>query len=232
VAEAVGRRHGNGLRALALEGSSAKGLAAPRSDLEFCVLLASDRTDRWHTLFVSGMFVGLTYMSPAQALREARSVDYEWPVAGDRFTACRVLYDPDGLYGRLRRAAARAAAHADFAALAREALADMHESVLKVFSVGEDSLALSASAREAAYWAALAVALVNRHRYASVRAMYEESTTLEDLPSGYAGHVGRLLSAGSGADDLRRATGQLWRAMRAWSEARGTVWDDPGLDTL
>ncbi len=228
---ALKERCGGALRAVALEGSTAKGLAAPRSDLEFRVIL-SGRVDRWHTLFMDGMFVGLSVSTWAQTLRDARTVDYEWPLKGDRFTACRVLHDPEGLYARLRGAAVRAEARADFTALVREALADMYEHVLKLMCLGDGALSLTAEAREVAFWAAIAAALANRHLYASSRRMFEDALTLPGMPAVFAPALQALLSSGDAAPAVRAAAGRLWPAMREWGEGLGLTWEDPALQSV
>lgn len=226
VLAALRERYGERLRAVALEGSTAKGLAAPRSDVEFRVLLEPVERRSWRTAFVDGMFVGLGFASPAQALRRARSVDYLWPVAGDVLVTSRVLYDPGGLYPGLRQAALRAEARADFASLVEDALADMYEHVLKLFSLADDALALTAEAREVAFWAAIAVALGARHRYASSRTMYEESLCLGCTPPGFGVALPVLLSPTVDPAALRGAVGVLWPALRTWAAGLGRVWGE------
>jgi len=224
-------RHGSNLLAVAVEGSTAKGLDRPESDLELCVVLAGGEADRWYAAFHRGLFVGVSLVSPEEAEREAESVTYTWPVDGDRLWTARVLYDPMGLYVRLRALRVGAEAAADWARLAREALADMYEHVYKVFAARPDRETQAYEAAQVAFWAADAVALVNRYRYLSSRTMFAESQRLRSLPEGYAAHLRGLLARPEGVGLERHAAG-LWTACRAWAAALGIHLEDDDLRGL
>lgn len=224
-------RYGRGLLALAVEGSTAKGLDRPESDLECCAVVRSDEQHRWYAGFYRGMFVGVSIVSPEQALRDAQEVDDNWPVVGDRLWTAQVLHDPTGLYGRLREAAAEA--RADFAALEREALADMYEHVYKLCTLplagdGDGFAAMTATheAAQVAFWAADAVGLAHRHRYLSSRTMFAESAALPSLPREYGVHLEGLLGPGARASERRDHAGALWAAFLPWAGDRGVRLDD------
>lgn len=61
ILEVLKERYKDSLIAVAIEGSTAKGLDAPESDLELRVLLSEDSGyDRWYAFFYEGMFVGIS----------------------------------------------------------------------------------------------------------------------------------------------------------------------------
>ncbi len=225
-------RYRERLVAVAVEGSTAKGLDRPESDLELHVILEG-AAQRWYPFFFCGMFVGISYRSPEEEVARAQQVDYEWPVTSDALFTARVLYDPTGLYDRLRALARDAEREADFRALVREALADLYEQVLKVFTLRDgEALAASVATARVAYWSAVAVALHHRHRYLSSRTMYEESFTLPDLPAGYEAAVRALLARPADLAAARAAVGGLWLAFREWAKGRGVTLDDDALAGL
>ncbi|WP_029421577.1 kanamycin nucleotidyltransferase C-terminal domain-containing protein [Alicyclobacillus macrosporangiidus] len=223
-------RYEDRLAAVALEGSTAKGMDRPESDLELRAIFHGDVPHRWYAFFHHGLFVGISYTSVAAEEAKAREVTYTWPVTGDAVWTARVLYDPADVYGLLRALAAEAEARADFTELAREALTDMYEHVYKVFAAHpDDMMTVAAEARGIAYWAAMAVGLVNRHRYLSSRALYAESMTLPSRPAHYADALPELLSLATTADRVRHHVSLLWQSTRAWARELGIRLDDDDL---
>lgn len=229
ITEALKRRFGNRLVAVMLEGSVAKGLDVPCSDLELAVLIESAE-DRWYP-FVDrrGMFVGVSYKAPETQMADAAKIDYTWPVAGDSLLHGTVLYDPGGFYPKLREVSRQAEAAADFNLLVRDALADMYENVLKLFALrpehGHEAVVF---AGQIAYWAAITIALASKHRYLSTRRMIEESFTLPSLPAGFREDVTALLSAGGDLPRCWIALGRLWPGMLKWAATLGVRLDDDG----
>lgn len=229
IAELLRRRYDDRLVAVMLEGSVAKGLDAACSDLEFGVVIEGAE-DRWYPFFRQGMFVGISYRFPESELAGAAKIDYTWPVARDSLLHGLVLYDPGGFYDKLREISLEAEAGADFTELVRDALADTYENVLKLAAL-EPAQGLQATvfAGQCAYWAAITVALANRHRYLSTRRMIEESFTLASLPTRFREDMGSLLSASSDVRACKDAVGRLWPAMRGWAAGFGACLDDEGV---
>lgn len=126
------------LLSVAVEGSTAKGLDHPQSDLEFRVVLRRENYHRGHAFFYKGMFVGISYNSIDYIEEKAGEMDYEWPVKGDAVASSKVLYDPHDLYGFWRAEGEKAEEEADFRSLVRNALTDMYEHVYKVFALHDD----------------------------------------------------------------------------------------------
>jgi kanamycin nucleotidyltransferase len=169
ITELLRARYGERLLGVLLEGSTAKGTDRPCSDLELSVVL-TDGGDRWYPFFQRGMFIGVSYESLEAATSSAGSMGPVWPVAGDALQTGTPLYDPTGLYPRLLEKHQAAVRDANYASLIKDVMADMYENVLKVFSLHpEEGYQAGMFAGGAAFLAAMAVGLANRHRYLSVR---------------------------------------------------------------
>jgi kanamycin nucleotidyltransferase len=226
------QRYGEALRTVVLEGSTAKGLDRPESDLELRAVVEGGPEHRWYPCFFRRLFVGVSVVTSARLLAEASEVTYTWPVEGDALFTGRVLHDPGDFYAHARAVARLAESRADFAGLAREAAADMYEHVYKVFTAEGDGATAAAEARQVAFWAADTVGLVHRHRYLSSRTLFAESARLPDLPPGYAAHLEGLLSLRTDPAELRRHTGALWAGLEGWLAGRGVRLDDDDLAGL
>jgi len=230
ITELLRRRYGDSLVGVLLEGSTAKGTDRTVSDLEFTVVL-DECEDRWSPFFRRGMFVGISYRSVAAATAGAEKIGPSWPVAGDTLETGVALYDPGGLFERLRRKNADAVEKADFGLLVRDALADVYENVLKLFSLRpEEALQAGVFAGGAAFLAALAVGLANKHRYLSARLALEESFALPSLPRGYREAITELLASGNDVTALRGALSRLWPALTEWAAGMGVCLDDEGAE--
>ncbi len=226
-------KYGSKILAIALEGSTAKGLDRPESDLELRVVLREGR-HRWYAFFYRGMFVGISYNSLKNNREDVSGIDYTWPVESDALFTSTVLYDPEGLFDELRAKAHETEQQADFRGLIVEALADLQERVLKVFSLEEREAAtgLLPQLSGVANWAAITVGLANRHRYLQSRAMYAESFELSDLPAGYEENMRALLSNSLSLPAAKETVGRLWASFDVWASQKGLNLVDDSLDHI
>lgn len=230
IAERLKDRYKEELIAVIVEGSTAKGLDLPESDLELSVVIKGG-AERWYPFLFKGISVGIGYGNPEAELEAAGEIDYYWPVTGDCYETAQVIYDPALFYPRLQERNRIAVTKADFQRFLREALADMYEYVLKLFTVSNQLGAVSA-ASGAAYWAAMSVALANRYKFNSTRAMFEQSFNLQDLPQGYQEGMQELFSSGYDVARLRQTVGELWESFAVWAKAHGIVLDDDCLNGI
>ncbi|MFC5772928.1 kanamycin nucleotidyltransferase C-terminal domain-containing protein [Ectobacillus antri] len=214
------------LISIAVEGSTAKGLAKPQSDLEFRVVLKGQNYHRWHAFFYKEMFVGISYNSVDRIENEGRFIDYEWPIKGDAVHTAKVLYDPHHLYDFWRKEAKIGEAAADFKELLRDALADMYEHVYKMF-LCEDDLSRRQQSVAIAHWAVMSVGLANRHQYPSNKTMLHDSFRLPDVPVRYEELLRKLL-----CEETAEAAGELWFACKEWGQLHGIDMHDEQLRGL
>ncbi|SDJ14779.1 kanamycin nucleotidyltransferase C-terminal domain-containing protein [Salimicrobium halophilum] len=205
------------LIAVAIEGSTAKGLDAPESDLELRVLLDKDYNyHRWYAFFYEKMFVGISYNSVSKALEASKGIDYEWSISGDNLETAEVIFDSRNVYGELKANNKAAEQNADFEELFLEATTDMYERVYKVYTLSRmNYIGMTREVANIAYWAALAVGLANRVKYRSNKTMVEDSFALENTPENYEQHV-RSLFLNTDIDDIQNAVSDLWMTFDNW----------------
>lgn len=204
------------LLSVAIEGSTAKGMDGPESDLELRVVI-NGRESSWEAFFYKGMFVGISFSTLEKMKLKARSIDYEWPVKSDSLFTCKVLYDSTNLYEEIRNTAKEAEEQVDFNILIKDALTDMYEHVYKVFALKDTESILAAhESRQVAYWAVISVGLKNKHKYLSSRTMYKESFELECLPEQFEQKICGLLSLNTDVQSLKNNGGGLWVSTLNW----------------
>lgn len=206
------------LISVAIEGSTAKGMDGPESDLELRVVIKG-RESSWEAFFYKGMFVGISFSSLEKMKSKAKSIDYEWSVKSDSLFTCKVLYDPINLYKELRETAKEVEEQADFNILIKDAITDMYEHVYKVFALMDtDTILAAQESRQVAYWAVMSVGLKNKHKYLSSRTMYKESFELDSLPEEFEQNIRNLLSLNTDVQNLKQNVGGLWVSTLNWIE--------------
>lgn len=211
-------KYKDNLISVAIEGSTAKGLDGPVSDLELRVV-TKGRESTWDAFFYKGMFVGISFSTLEKIRSKAKSIDYEWSVKSDSFFTCKVLYDPTNLYEEIRQTAQKAEEQADFDILIKDAITDMYEHVYKVFALMDTDTILAAhESRQVAYWAVMSVGLKNKYKYLSSRTMYNESFELDSLPAEFEQKIRGLLSLNTDVQSLKKNVGGLWISILNWLE--------------
>jgi kanamycin nucleotidyltransferase len=229
ILEQLKHRYGDQLLAVVVEGSTAKQLDHPYSDLELRVVLDQRDYHRWYAFFYNGMFVGISYNSIDKVEKDAEDIDYEWPVSGDGFSTAEVLYDPNYLFQGLRRKQETVLDETDFDPLVIEALMDLYEHVYKVFTLHDDeTISLYQEVASIGYWAAVTVGLSNRHRYLSAKHMVTESLKLNDVPEGYADLIKHIYED----ESPKVVVKSLWEAFVQWSSEKDIILSDDTLEHI
>jgi kanamycin nucleotidyltransferase len=211
-------KYKNNLISVAIEGSTAKGMDVPESDLELRAVI-NRRESNWEAFFYKGMFIGVSFSTLEKMKSKAMNIDYEWPIKSDSLFTCKVLYDPTKLYGKLRKTASEIEEQTDFNLLIKDAITDMYEHVYKVFALKDtESLLAAHESRQVAYWALMSVGLKNKHKFLSSRTMYNESFELESLPEGFKQNIQCILSLNTDVQNLKDNVGKLWVSTLKWAE--------------
>ncbi|MFS1519610.1 hypothetical protein V1503_24595 [Bacillus sp. SCS-151] len=91
------KKYKDNLISVAIEGSTAKGMDCPESDLELRVIVVG-RESGWYPFFYKGMFVGISFSTIDKMKSKAKNIDYEWSVKSDSLFTCKIIYDPTNLY--------------------------------------------------------------------------------------------------------------------------------------
>ncbi|WP_173915930.1 kanamycin nucleotidyltransferase C-terminal domain-containing protein [Halobacillus sp. Marseille-Q1614] len=211
-------RYKDSLISVAVEGSTAKGLDAPESDLELRVLLDKDfNYHRWYAFFYEGMFVGVSYNSVSRTLEASKVIDYEWSISGDNLETAEVIFDPHYIYDDLKVNNKFAEQNANFNELIVEAITDMYEHIYKVFTLSSTNyIGITQEVTNIAYWSALTVGLANRYKYKSNKNMVEESFVLNNIPENYELNI-RSLFLNAQLNDIQSAVSNLWVTFDNWA---------------
>jgi kanamycin nucleotidyltransferase len=219
------------LLAVTVEGSTAKNLDKPYSDLEMTAIMADDfKHERWYAFIYNGLFVGIGYDRLGTVIESIKNVNYEWCVAGDRFLTAKFIYDPTNLAERIRKYTEEIINSTNFMDLAKEAFADMYENVLKLITIDdEDIMSAAQSARGIAYWATMTVGLINKKRFLSSRMIYSQAKQLEQIPDRYSECIEELFSLDTNITSLRDYSAYLWNDMVYWLKQFGISLDDDRL---
>lgn len=221
ILETLITKYGERLISVAIEGSTAKGIDRPQSDLELRVVV-DGRESEWCPFFYKGMFVGISFNTVEKIHSKARSIDYEWCVKGDALFTCKIIFDPTNIYDSIKEAALETELHTDFNVLMKDALSDMYEHVYKIFTLRDSDIIIAAhEARQVAYWATMLVGLKNHHKFLSSRSMYEEAFKLPSLPKNYEINIKEVLSLHTDVQKLKCFVGDLWSSAAKWAKIHG-----------
>lgn len=226
-------RYKESLISVVVEGSSAKGLDAPESDLELRVLLDKEYDyHRWYSFFYKEMFVGISYNSYSRFLEESKEIDYEWPISGDVIKTAKVIYDPNGVYSILTNNNKIAEQNADYKALIRESVSDMYEHIYKIFTLTDTNrIGITQELINIAYWAAITVGLVNKINYVSNKSMIEDSYMMDNTPKNYEQNI-RDLFENKELKTIKSIVSILWNSFDKWICQLGIELNDDSLHKI
>ena len=203
---------GDALRAAAIYGSVAHEAADVYSDVEI-VLVTDDTLERVEEhCFARGVMVEVTRLPASRMLAAARRVGEYWGVQADEYRHQLVLYDADGFFPALWRAARELPDEA-FAAALRETWWYTFESRGKLRNAvrAGERARIGHGAWHFAYGAAMRIALKERAPYESARTIWDDVRR-----RGYG--MPALLDAlvVGEPDAISAAVEAVWEQMRGW----------------
>ena len=97
-------RFADNIRAVALEGSMARGPDAvdERSDIDLVVVARDSNAISERELFLDGVLISMGVTTAADLIEEAGELRWDWAMASEGFENFKPLYDPDGFFATLR----------------------------------------------------------------------------------------------------------------------------------
>ncbi len=231
-------RHGDGLVAVGLHGSVARGDDRDGDDLDLAVVTAGPEVevpDR--ALRHRGVVVDLGAIPADAYLDEAGQVGPTWPLAADQYTRHLALHDPGGFFHQLAHAhemAMEAAPESAFLAAAGYDLVQFlsWEGKARGAELHSDLPGAMLAVREAALLAALVVGLATRTAYRNAAHALTAAAFASDAPPGFAEPYRRVLSPGTDPAGAVISLGRASDALVAWAGQLGIPFEAEDLDAF
>lgn len=220
VAE-VRAQWGEHLLAGGVYGSVAHAAARRHSDVEIVLLTDAAVAYEDDYSLLDGVLVERTSVPLERMLRAARRVGPRWGIEADQYRHVRALYDPSDLFGQVRAASLDLPAEAFGAALVESwwGAYELRGKLLNALQEGDAPRAV-ATGWEAAYAAAMRIALYERQPYESGRTLWRDV-----VGRGY-GMPALVTALTEGCvERLAEALETVWRATGGWGAPDG--WEPP-----
>lgn len=232
VAQRVIERWGSDVRAIALEGSMARGPSAVdhRSDIDLVVVAREPKLIPEREVFVGDVLVSMGVTSADDLLEEADELRWDWAMASESLVNFAPLHDPDGFFDDVRRRheqTTHETSDRERAERARALLMGAYEYVGKGRRSVEGGSAPAASVcvTEALITIALSVGLLTRTRWSgshlAVAGAAEAGGSIDGFAAAYGEATDERLSLPDRLDAARRACDVLrshYDALGAHSE--------------
>lgn len=229
-------RHGDGVVAVGLHGSAARGGDHDDADLDLAVVTAGPEVevpDR--CLRHRGVVVDLGAIPADAYLHEATQVGPTWPLAADQYVNHLALHDPTGFFHRLGHAHAEAMESAPAEAFLAAAGYDLvqvlrWEGKARSAELHSDLPGTMLAVKEAALLAALVVGLATRTAYRDAAQALTAAAFAEGTPAGFAEPYRRVLAPGTEPAGAVISLGRATAALVAWAGQLGIPFEAEDLD--
>ncbi|MFH1609753.1 MAG: kanamycin nucleotidyltransferase C-terminal domain-containing protein [Candidatus Bipolaricaulota bacterium] len=221
---------GDGVLAVGLYGSTARGADGPCSDIEILCVLGTSGEDYSHEWTTGPWKAEVNFVSRDRLFAQAAEVNGDWPLTHGAYVHTCPLHDPEGIFVQLRRIVRGQPGEKFTAALRMLIVGDIYELVGKIrnaqhlgYSAGLPMLAM-----HLALYGAYLIGLADRHLYTSGTRLFEESLRIHGRPAGYD-DLCRLVMEGtlSRPTQVVEACEAFWAGVERWSAARGILLEEP-----
>lgn len=226
VAQAVLRKYGERVSAIAVYGSVAKGEDGEHSDLDMWVATSEPCEDVRFFVY-RGIAVSINWDTEEGRIRLAGRVTPQWPLDADEVRTYLALFERGDFPDRLRQAAADLRDE-DFASSIRVLMARGFETVSKLRNAWKagDSYRILVQGRVLVLASAMILGLLNRRYYAGGRGLYEAAKQMPRQPRDYS----RLLDLAGGfvtvdIGVVYEAALELWANLCELIGAEGVEWE-------
>ncbi|MEJ8545024.1 ANT(4')-I family aminoglycoside nucleotidyltransferase [Brevibacillus borstelensis] len=220
--------YGEQLLAIGVYGSVSRGTDGPFSDIEmFCVLRESNEPVEFTHEWSTGPWKAEVNVCSADViLKMAATVEEQWPLTHGPFFSQLSLYDPEGFFPALRKAA-ESPSKDDFDYTIKEVLVgEMCEFIgkLRNASLNGPHTYLPFLAMQFAQSGAMLIGLHNRKLFSTGSMVLPESVQLPDRPAGFD-NVAGLVMSGELAEPSKIVTvcEDFWNGLVDWAAKYGYV---------
>ena len=224
IAARLQQHFGGRLLALGVYGSLARNADGPYSDIEMhCVVagVADGYSFEWST---GPWKAEVDVYSPEELLAQAAVVDGDWPITHGALVNVRPLFDPGGLFPRLRQAVLSQPESAFRHRMAEVIVGDIYELIgkLRNLAAAQDYAGLTLFIDHLAILGACLQGLRHRHLFTTFGVIFAEALALPDPPAGLA-ELCQLVSSGnlSHPPTLLAAAERFWEGVEAWAAQQG-----------
>ncbi|MFB5676884.1 ANT(4')-I family aminoglycoside nucleotidyltransferase [Paenibacillus terreus] len=222
IASKLHEVYGGKILAIGVYGSVSRGTDGPFSDIEmFCVLVEASESVEFSYEWSAGPWKAEVNVCSADILLEtASTVEGEWPLTHGPFFSPLSLYDPDGFFPKLKKAAESPTIE-DFRHAINEVLVgEMYEFIgkLRNASFNGQHTYLPYLAMQFAQYGAMLVGLHNQKFYSTGSMVLPESLELPGRPEGFD-TVARMVMCGELAEPLKivSACEHFWNGLVNWA---------------
>jgi kanamycin nucleotidyltransferase len=234
IATQIRQHYGDHVLALGVYGSVARGTDGPYSDIEMHCVVRGSGVDVCHEWSAGPWKAEVDVYSEDVVLAWASEVDVDWALTHGAHVEVIALYDPTGLFPRLRDAAVSQPDPVFQRIIHDVIVGELYERIGKIRNAwAEGNVAcLPYLAFELAKFGALLLGLAHRHLYATSTRLFEESLVLPGRPDGYD-TLCRMVMTGELGDPARivDAANAFWVGIEKWAQERGIRLEED-LETL
>jgi kanamycin nucleotidyltransferase len=216
IVDSVKRKHGKKIAAIGIYGTTAVSCDLPYSDLDMTIVTYEDIDSETKCYSFCGMPIQLDYQTVQDSMETESSV----PGEGGCWDSFLVLYDPDGVVGKLRERY-HALTDADYAMEFRRRMADhilTYVGKARNAVLGGDRSHLVGSAYQLGIEVCRALGILNRTYITGAMNLVESTKAMEKVPSGFQTLIDVVMGNAAAADQqIYDACEDLWRGMVALS---------------
>ncbi|WP_282936043.1 ANT(4')-I family aminoglycoside nucleotidyltransferase [Paenibacillus sp. RC67] len=227
IANRLHEVYGDKVKAIGVYGSVSRGTDGPFSDIEmFCVRGdESSEPIEFRYEWSSGPWKAEVNVCSADVLlNKASIVEGDWPLTHGPYFFQQSLYDPEGFFASLRKAAQSPTEEAFRHAINEVLVGEMYEFIGKLRNVNLQGpyTYLPYLAMEFAQYGAMLVGLHNRKLFSTGAMVLPEAVDLPDRPKGFD-LVANLVMSGQLAEPSKivSACESFWSGLIAWAAEHG-----------
>jgi len=200
--------------------SVAREMDGPYSDVELYCILQGENLEavcEWTT----GPWKGLINIySKDVMVRDAAIVDETWPLVQSGYVYIKSLYDPGGIFPRLREIALESRPN-EFKKFVRNLIVgELYETIGKIRNahVSGSHVSLPMLAMELAKSGASLIGLANQHLYTAFSTHLEEAMQIANRPDGYDGLCKMVISGKlDNPNDILKEANCFWSRIESWA---------------
>ena len=223
--------HGR-VKAIGIFGSVAREMDGPYSDIELYCVLQGDNIETAYEWATGPWKCLVNIYTEDTMLRDAAIIDETWPFVQSGYVFIKTLYDPNGIFPRLREIALKSRPNEFKEAVRNLIVGDLYETVGKIRNA--QVLGFSSSfpmlAVELAKSGACLIGLANQHLYTSFSTLLEESMQISRRPEGYDDLCKMVISGKlENSNEIVNVVNRLWDGIESWA-AQNNIQIYDGLD--